>query len=81
MVVTVSSVDEHEDPGARVVFADAEVVEFPGVAEGEFAIFVDSVVTDPVEPVARGEGRRFRCCPVCLIGVAFPLARWGRCSL
>ena len=39
----VSLVDEHEDPGAGVTSADADVVESAVVPEGEFAVAVDAV--------------------------------------
>src|SRR5450631_1581763 len=39
-------VDEHQDRGVGV--GDAEVVEFPGVAQGEFAEAVDGVDADAV---------------------------------
>jgi len=41
-------VDEHQDRGVGVVDSDAEVVEFPGSAQGEFAEPVDDVDADAV---------------------------------
>ena len=38
--------DEHEDPGAGVTSADADVVESAVVPEGEFAVAVDAVGAD-----------------------------------
>ena len=40
--------DDDEDFGAGVGDADAELVESGGVAQGEFAAVVDSVVADAV---------------------------------
>jgi len=39
----VSIVDEEQHGRAGVGFADAEVAEFSGVAEGDFSVFVDAV--------------------------------------
>src|SRR4051812_16574933 len=38
--------DEHEDAGAGVVVADADVVQAAVVAQGEFAVAVDAVFAD-----------------------------------
>jgi hypothetical protein len=38
--------DEHEDSGAGVVAADADVVQAAVVAQGEFAVAVDAVFAD-----------------------------------
>ena len=51
-------VDEHQDRRVGVVDSDAEVVEFPGSAQGEFAEPVDDVDADTlpkpaVAPAAR----------------------------
>ena len=48
----VAVVDQHDDGCAGVAASDADVVEAPVVAEGEFAVAVDNVVADP-EVVAR----------------------------
>jgi hypothetical protein len=54
----VQVVDEHQDAGSGVGSADADVVEPPGVAEGELAVGVDAVGADAVVgvggPVAGG---------------------------
>src|SRR5215469_15940663 len=50
----VQVMDEHQDAGSGVGSADADVVELPGVAEGELAVGVDAVGADPV--VAGGAG-------------------------
>jgi hypothetical protein len=42
----VAVVDEEEDTAAFVCASDAEVAEFAGVAEGDFAGLVDAVVAD-----------------------------------
>jgi hypothetical protein len=42
----VAVADEHEDPGACPVAADADVVQAAGVAEGDFAVAVDAVFAD-----------------------------------
>jgi hypothetical protein len=47
-------VDEHEDAGSGVGPADADVVELPVVAQGELAVRVDAVGSDPV--MAGGAG-------------------------
>jgi hypothetical protein len=50
----VQVVDEHEDRGAGVAAADADVVQAAGVAESEFAVGVDGVVADaPDESLSR----------------------------
>jgi hypothetical protein len=48
----VQVVDEHQDGGLGVGAADADVVQLPAEAEGEFAVSVDPVGTDPVVGVA-----------------------------
>ena len=42
----VAVVDEHEDVLSSVGSSDAEVAEFPGVAQGDFAGLVDAVASD-----------------------------------
>jgi len=39
-------VDQGDDLGAGVGSADAEVEQFPGVADGDLAVAVDGVVAD-----------------------------------
>ena len=51
----VRAVHEQDDRGAVVGSADAEVSEFPGVADGDGAAVVDGVVADPPVLVAVAE--------------------------
>ena len=44
----VQVVDEQDDVGSGVGSADADVVQAPGVAQGDAAGVVDAVVADPV---------------------------------
>jgi len=53
----VAVVDEHEDVLSSVGSSDAEVAEFPGVAQGHFAGLVDPVASD-----AELAGVADRCC-------------------
>ena len=46
--------NEHEDPGAGVASAEADVVELAVVAERDDATAVDAVVAHPVVPVGEG---------------------------
>ena len=39
--------DEHDDPFTPVLATDSDVVETSGMAEGELAVVVDPVLTDP----------------------------------
>jgi len=74
-------VDEHEDPGAGVTSADADVVESAVVPEGEFAVAVDAVGADAevfadLDALAGwdGAGRAVQALP----GVRRPMPRCGR---
>ncbi|MBP2436597.1 hypothetical protein JOF34_001183 [Microbacterium amylolyticum] len=60
-------VDEHEHGGAGVGFADAQVAELAGVADGDFPVLVDLVGAGA--PFGAGRGG-FRECCVGLFGCA-----------
>jgi hypothetical protein len=65
--------DEHEDAGPGVGSADADVVELPGVAEGELAVGVDAVGADPVVLAVWSPG-------VALGRAAYAVAGVARCG-
>ena len=67
----VGSVDEQDDSLAVVGMAYAEVSESAGVAEGDFSVAVDAVVSDSPVGVAQLHGWLvFGCGGVCLVGCA-----------
>ena len=80
----VAVVDEHEDVLSSVGSSDAEVAEFPGVAQGHFAGLVDAVASDAeLAGVAVGVpvGWALTRPLYAVRGVMRCLARWGRTSL
>ena len=76
----VEVLDEQDDAGVRVGSADADVVEAPGVAEGDVAGLVDEVVADAVVGVVvRLAGGWLWVGRVGVAGVArCGSERWGR---
>src|SRR5262245_27099258 len=50
----VKIIDDDRDAGSGVGSSDADVVESPGVAQGEFAVLIDGVVADAVVAGASG---------------------------
>lgn len=55
-----ASVYEHKDVLSCIFFSNSHVVEFASAAQGEFAGFIDFVVTDP--PVI-GDGIVYQALP------------------